>query len=76
MQCDYDLVYNWHKLLIAAIDECDTSPCQNGGTCNDQIGAFECDCAPGYTDTVCSTGELSQYLKMPLWFDNGYNQGQ
>ena len=26
------------------IEECASSPCQNGGSCRDLVNAFECDC--------------------------------
>ena len=29
-------------------DECVSSPCQHGGTCNDDIGRYTCTCQPGY----------------------------
>ncbi|XP_035673492.1 fibropellin-1-like [Branchiostoma floridae] len=36
-------------------DECDSSPCQFGGTCKDGIDSFICSCLPGYTGDVCQT---------------------
>ena len=47
------------------IDECASSPCQNGGTCNDGINMYNCDCVPGYSGGHCETG---YYL-----FDGDYN---
>lgn len=35
------------------IDECDPSPCQNGGTCLDLIDDFNCTCLDGFTGAVC-----------------------
>ena len=40
------------------IDECGSSPCDNGGTCTDQIDSYICSCAPGYTGTHCETSML------------------
>uniref|UniRef100_A0A3P8TUL4 Sushi, nidogen and EGF-like domain-containing protein 1 n=1 Tax=Amphiprion percula TaxID=161767 RepID=A0A3P8TUL4_AMPPE len=37
------------------VDECASSPCQNGGTCEDQINGFICRCPPGYTGIHCET---------------------
>jgi Notch-like protein len=37
------------------IDECASSPCQNGATCEDKINSYRCNCAPGYTGTHCET---------------------
>ncbi|KAM8934213.1 protein crumbs homolog 2 [Pelodytes ibericus] len=36
------------------IDECESGPCQNGGSCTDQINGFVCQCAPGYTGVECT----------------------
>ncbi|KAF3848620.1 hypothetical protein F7725_015117 [Dissostichus mawsoni] len=30
------------------IDECESEPCQNGGTCEDQINGYTCTCAQGF----------------------------
>lgn len=39
------------------IDECDSDPCQNGGTCNDLVNAFSCDCPAGYEGDMCENGK-------------------
>ncbi|XP_075040834.1 protein crumbs homolog 2 isoform X2 [Mixophyes fleayi] len=36
------------------IDECESNPCQNGGSCVDRINGFMCDCALGYTGVLCA----------------------
>ena len=43
-------------IFCTDIDDCDPDPCQHGGTCVDDVNSFQCICAPGYTDNVCSTG--------------------
>ena len=35
-------------------NECDLSPCQNGGNCSDFIGGYNCSCPMPYTGTNCS----------------------
>ena len=42
---------------ISDIDECSSSPCQNGGTCADKVNKFICSCAAGYTGARCEEGE-------------------
>ena len=42
--------------ILADIDECTSSPCQNGGTCVDGVASFTCGCVTGYTGTLCETG--------------------
>ena len=44
-------------LRFSDIDECVSTPCQNGGTCKDQVNGYLCQCAPGYTDLQCQTGK-------------------
>uniref|UniRef100_A0A674J7U3 Neurocan core protein n=1 Tax=Terrapene triunguis TaxID=2587831 RepID=A0A674J7U3_9SAUR len=39
--------------LVADIDDCLSSPCQNGGTCIDEINSFVCLCLPSYGDNLC-----------------------
>ena len=38
------------------IDECDSNPCQNNGTCNDEVNGYTCTCAAGFTGTECAIG--------------------
>ena len=50
---------------ITDIDECASDPCQNGGTCNDFVDAFNCTCdgAGGYSGENCEGR---------LYFEVGY----
>jgi hypothetical protein len=45
-------VYFW----TTASDDCMSSLCQNGATCNDGVNSYTCTCSPGYTGTYCDTG--------------------
>jgi hypothetical protein len=52
------LYMNW-MILMTDEDPCDSSQCQNGGSCR-RLGytqQYACDCASGYTDLHCSTSE-------------------
>lgn len=40
--CEYDL------------NECESSPCQSGSSCINEIGSFHCVCLPNTTGTYCS----------------------
>lgn len=44
---------------LAEIDECQSNPCKNGGTCSNFVDYFECTCVPGYEGTVCEIGMCS-----------------
>ena len=37
------------------INECESNPCQNGGTCVDEVNSFSCVCVADYTGTNCTT---------------------
>ena len=34
-------------------DECEESPCLNGGTCQNQLGTFTCGCKQGFVGDRC-----------------------
>ena len=35
------------------INECASSPCWNGATCNDAVNGYTCSCLPGYYGVNC-----------------------
>ena len=41
------------------IDDCDPNPCQNGGTCSDEVNAYNCICVEGYTGTDCENETIT-----------------
>ena len=44
--------------IATDINECEGVVCPNGGTCENLVNAFSCDCAgTGYSGTMCDTGE-------------------
>ena len=38
------MLHNTDLFSISDIDECASSPCQNGGTCIDEVNSFKCEC--------------------------------
>ena len=54
MKFNFDSVISIHP----DIDECDPNPCQNGGTCNDGINSYKCECVSGFNGTNCENGNF------------------
>ena len=49
---------NVNNYYVVDINECLSSPCENGGTCSTpQLNMFSCKCAAGYTGTNCDSGK-------------------
>lgn len=48
--------YNYSKRMFSDINECENSPCQNGGRCTDSEGSFTCSCTDGWEGQVCDQG--------------------
>ena len=45
-------------LFHVDINECQSAPCLNGGTCNDELDSYTCTCDVGYTGLHC---EISMF---------------
>ncbi|XP_065194308.1 fibropellin-3-like [Sycon ciliatum] len=64
------LLYHLHLHLFftffisADINECSSNPCNNGGSCHDQVSRYVCDCLAGYTGEHCDT-DLDECLSNP-----------
>ena len=63
--------YLFELIYLTDIDECASSPCNNSGTCRDEVNGFNCSCVPGFTGVTCEHGknaakqvesELTEYL--------------
>lgn len=40
------------------IDECESNPCQNGGTCHDGLAAYTCSCTEDFIGKQCESLKL------------------
>lgn len=47
-----------YNMAFSDFNECESNPCQNGGTCTDHLNQYSCRCAHGYTGVNCQTGQL------------------
>ena len=54
-----------HCYFSIDIDECSSSPCQNDGTCRDQLNGYNCFCRVGFTGRNCESGLLES--SSPSW---------
>ena len=43
-------------MLIPELDECESAPCQNGGTCTDEPVGYVCTFPNGFTGDECQFG--------------------
>lgn len=48
---------------VADINDCESNPCKNGGTCIDGINSYKCICSDGWEGNYCETSKLT-FLKL------------
>lgn len=56
------------------IDECESEPCQNSGTCEDRVNGYTCLCAHGFTGDICEINIddcESQPCQNGAWCEDG-----
>ena len=41
----------------SVINNCQSGPCQNGGTCYNAVNSYTCSCASGYQGSQSQTGK-------------------
>ena len=51
IQTKYQVLFSFQK----DVDDCFPNPCQNGGTCVDQMDAYSCTCQQGIVGNDCET---------------------
>ena len=49
-------------LCLLDIDDCKSGYCLNGGTCNDKVNDYECDCVLGWKGKRCQTSKTQYFL--------------
>ena len=58
LKCLWNII-SFILYLIVDINECESSPCNNFGTCNDEVNGYNCSCVAGFTGEDCETGRPS-----------------
>ena len=53
-----NLYYNYYFLVHLDINECASEPCQNGGSCYDEIDGFECECPQLWDGELCTISKI------------------
>ena len=48
---------NGKHVFLADIDECSSTPCQNGGACADGVNGYVCTCQDGYNGDNCENSK-------------------
>jgi len=46
------------------IDDCQSSPCENGGICSDKLNDYACSCIQGYTGKNCAASKWYHWLRI------------
>ena len=54
------------------MNECDSAPCEHGGTCTDRLGRFDCECPQDYAGRQCELG-TANYAFYLATQDHGYD---
>ena len=65
--CNYNTVITVLPCVGADIDECASSPCQNGGHCTDGLNGYTCVCVQGYTGNNCETSTSREIWLCPFY---------
>ncbi len=59
--CSIALTTYCRYTFSSEVDECQSSPCQNGATCTDEANSFSCSCVDGFTGSLCETGTVHNH---------------
>lgn len=49
----------FEHLIYLDVNECESLPCANNGTCINNLGSYTCDCTEGWKNPDCKTGKCN-----------------
>ena len=66
MSIHFITFYTYFSLYLSDVDECalGLSRCENGATCLNVLGGYECVCPPGWTGPFCAA-DINECLENP-----------
>ncbi len=74
MLASFEQAIRCDMCILSALDinECDPSPCQNGGVCIDNVNSYTCKCPRGFMGTDCETSKyfgviLDRCIPVYVW---------
>ena len=53
---------SYSLFMFVEVNECQSNPCLNGGTCVDGLKSYRCICSERYTGDNCELREYSTFL--------------
>ena len=63
----YRVYVTQYSCASVEIDECNSNPCTNDGTCQDGAGTFTCLCNNGFRGILCEIGKNIRGESMSIW---------
>ena len=54
----FDVLLDLLYCELVDMNECESNPCTNGGTCVNHVNRFQCTCLPGYSGVLCEVGKI------------------
>ncbi|XP_062327238.1 fibulin-7 isoform X1 [Osmerus eperlanus] len=62
--CQDTFTWSGQQPTCRNINECESSPCLNGGTCMDEVNQFSCTCTKGWAGATCQSPVPTFFVTM------------